>query len=80
MAETIDVYINETRVTVIAGSTVHAAVAVHDDHLARAVESGSAYVTDGVGRRMSPDTTVGVGEIVRVVRTARRLGDGEAIS
>ncbi len=56
------------------------AVAAHDDDLAAALERGSAYVTDGVGRRIPPDGAVCVGDIFRVVRTARRPDGDEAIS
>ena len=52
-------------------------MATHDDDLALAVEGGSAYVTDGVGRRIPPDGEVHVGDILRVVRTARRPDGGE---
>jgi len=42
------------------------------------LETGAAYVTDGVGRAIAPDAVVYPGAIYRLVRSARRPGAGPA--
>ncbi len=71
-------FINERAVAVPAGATVADAVARHDRTLTRALADGTAYVTDGVGRRVDPATRVVAGAIFRVVRSARVAGGSGA--
>ena len=74
MSQQISIYINEHPVPVDVGCTVRGAVRAFDDDLADALDGGSAFVTDGVGREIDPSGVVAVGDILRVVRSARRAG------
>jgi hypothetical protein len=72
MSEGLRVFVNERAITVGLGTTVRDAVAECDAALADALPSGVAYVTDGVGRPIDPESLVEAGAILRVVRSARR--------
>jgi hypothetical protein len=72
----IRVFVNERPVEVPAGSTAREAVAALDWDLAAALEESGTYLTDGVGRRIAPDTALAAGAILRVVRSARRTDAG----
>lgn len=70
------VFVNERSLTLPDGADAGAAVEAFDPGLARHVTDGSAYLTDGRGVRLEPDTALKPGAIVRVVKSARRA-DGE---
>lgn len=71
------IFINERPSSVVAGATVGDAVRGLDPDLGAAVLEGAAYLTDGVGRRIDPATSVVAGAIIRVVRSARRPDPNE---
>lgn len=67
------VFVNERSVEVARGATVWDAVREVDRGLADMIESGVAYVTDGVGRTLDAgDAIREAGQVFRVVVTARR--------
>ena len=72
MGDTIGIFINEHPVRVPAGIPAQRAVETFDGKLGAALASGAAYITDGVGRRIAADRPVAVGDIYRVVVSARR--------
>ena len=76
MPDNISIFINEQSVSVSPGVPVRTAVEVFDRELAAALTAGTAYITDGVGRTIAPDRCVAVGDILRVVVSARRQGTG----
>lgn len=61
-----------------SGQTVRDLVRGVDRALDALLETGAAYVTDGVGRAIAPDAVVYPGAIYRLVRSARRPGAGPA--
>lgn len=67
MTEQVRLFINERSVSAPPGSTVADAVERFDASLGRSVAAGRGYLTDGVGRRLSPETVVHQGMIVRVI-------------
>lgn len=71
-ADDFKIFVNDQSVQAAAGMTVVDAVRLIDPELANALSDGSAYATDGVGRRITPDGEVERGSIFRVVKTARR--------
>ena len=73
-APPIRVYVNERAVDVAPDATVLAAVQAFDSALAPALADGTAYVTDGRGIRVTLDQPLAAGSILRVVRSARRVG------
>ncbi len=75
MSEQIQVFINEEPVPLARGITVRDAVTGWNRDLALALENGTAYVTDGVGRPIDLTTCVEPGSIFRVVESARRSRD-----
>ena len=75
MTDKVRIFVNERRVVVVGGSAIRDAVAIYDAALATAVENGSAYVTDGVGRRLDPSAQVALGDILRVVGGSARRTD-----
>jgi hypothetical protein len=77
MGQVFTVFVNEHPVSVSPGANVLEAVRVLDGDLADALSSGAAYTTDGVGRPIDATRDVAVGDIVRVVVSARRAGRGE---
>jgi hypothetical protein len=75
--------VNERPVDVAPGSSAAAAVRAADAELGAAIAAGRAYLTDGRGIRITPDTPVAAGMILRVVRSARPgapAGGGDAHS
>jgi adenosine deaminase len=77
----IRVFVNDRPVTVTRGATVRDAVAELDRALADLLASGSAYVTDGVGRPVDGgDPVAEGGAILRVVVSARQGGGPPRIS
>lgn len=71
MTDNVRVFIDEEAVSVPAGIPIHQAIALFDPALAAALNDGNAYLTDGVGRRLVPDTLVSGGAIIRVIRSSR---------
>ena len=71
MTDRVRIFINEQAVVVPADHTVGSALAVFDRSLSETLNGGSGYFTDGVGRRLSPDTVVEEGMIVRTVSGGR---------
>lgn len=67
MTEQVRIFINEKSVSVPRGSTVAAALASFDASLGKSVAGGTGYLTDGVGRRLSQETAVEEGMIVRAI-------------
>lgn len=61
------VYINETPLTVPAGSTVAAALAAFDPAVAARAARGEAGVTDGRGLPLTLDAPLSGGAILRIV-------------
>ncbi len=75
MTDKVRIFVNERPVVVVGGSAIRDAVAIYDAELAAAVENESAYVTDGVGRRLDPSARVALGDILRVVGGSARRTD-----
>jgi hypothetical protein len=73
MTNLLPVFVNERALAVPAGATVRAAVRAFDESLESRVAAGSAYVTDGRGIRVEPDTPLAAGSILRIVVSGRRL-------
>ncbi len=71
MTREVRIFVNEQAVVVSADKTVAAAVAALDPSLSETPPGKSGYLTDGVGRRLPPDTVVAEGMIVRVVSGGR---------
>lgn len=69
------IFVNERPVEVEPGITLRDLLAREDPALADALDRGTAYVTDGVGRRIEPTIRPGPGAIFRVIRSARRPPD-----
>jgi len=69
VTDTLRVFVDEQPVEVPRGSTVLDAVEAFADDVAHAVRSGTAYVTDGVGRATDASRKIAQGEILRVVKT-----------
>ena len=72
MSDEITVFVNERPLRVAHDATVRDVVTAQDTALGRELEQGTAYVTDGVGRRIALETQVEPGAIFRVVRSARK--------
>lgn len=75
MSQHIRIFVNEHAAEVEAGSSVRAGVRAHDAALAAALDHPGTYVTDGVGRRLDPDSALMAGAILRVVVSARRADE-----
>lgn len=69
------VFVNGKAVRVTADSSVAQAIVAYDAALAKALEAGSAQVTDGRGIALDPRTPVYSGAILRVFVSARRARD-----
>ncbi len=67
MTELVRIFINEESVSIPRGATVAAALESFDASLGISVAGETGYLTDGVGRRLSPETVVEEGMIVRAV-------------
>lgn len=72
---TIQVFVNEQATHVSSSTTVRGAVATAAPDLARSLERGRAYVTDGVGRKIVDSELVTAGAIYRVVVSTRQSED-----
>lgn len=70
--ERFTIFIDEKAVSAAPDSKVLDALRERDPATARLLEEGTAYVTDGVGRRIDPGTRVRAGDIFRIVRSAPR--------
>lgn len=70
IAERFTIFIDEKAVSGWPDASVIEVMWARDRAAAGLVEKGAAYVTDGVGRRIDPDTRVRPGDIFRVVRSA----------
>lgn len=75
MSEAVPVFVNDTAVRVAAASSVAQAIAVYDEGLAAALETGTARVTDGRGIALDPAAPVYSGAILRVIVSARPGGN-----
>jgi len=71
MTDPVRVFVNERPLAVPPGATVRDAVAAADAALAAAVDAGTAFLTDGVGRPIAPSAVVTPGSIVRAGIRAR---------
>jgi hypothetical protein len=69
------IYINEQPVETSEGADVLAAIRGFDRELARKIESGAGYVTDGRAIRLTGNEPLSPGDILRVVISSRRQGD-----
>ncbi len=67
---TVTIFVNEEPVTVRSDIMLEEAVSAFDQRLGAAVTAGSAYVTDGVGRRLDTSTKVFAGAIYRIIHSA----------
>ena len=75
--KTIKVFVNAGPVDLPAGADVAQAVRAVDPALERQIAGGRAYVTDGRGIEIAPDSPLTGGAILRIVIRARR-GEGDA--
>ena len=78
MSGLVRVYVNERPVDVAWDADAAEAVRALDAGLAAAVADGRAYLTDGRGIRLAPDTRLAAGAILRVVRSGKRETRGGA--
>lgn len=69
---TVRIFIDEESVDAPIGVPLREILAARAPGLAGALDAGTAYVTNGVGRRIDPATEPSSGDIFRVVRSARR--------
>jgi hypothetical protein len=76
MTDTVRIFIDEQPVEAPVGASIRSVLAARDPGLTAALDAGQAFVTDGVGRRISPETTASHGAIYRIVRSARRSPSG----
>ncbi|HEY3013377.1 MAG TPA: hypothetical protein VGJ36_11555 [Gemmatimonadales bacterium] len=74
----IRVFVNAGAVDVPAGADVRAAVRAFDAGLEASIVKGAAYVTDGRGIEIDPESRLEGGAILRVVVRARRGSDADA--
>jgi hypothetical protein len=75
--KTIRVFVNAGAVDLPAGADVAQAVRAVDPALERQIASGGAYVTDGRGIEIAPDSLLTGGAILRIIVRARR-GESDA--
>ncbi len=71
MTDEVRIFVNEQAVVIAGDKTVADAVAAFDRSLSEVLSGKSGYFTDGVGRRLSGDTVVEDGMIVRVISGGR---------
>jgi hypothetical protein len=69
------IFVNERPVDAAEGSDALSAVRQFDSALARTVEQGGGYITDGRAIRLSGNEPLSAGAILRVVVSARRGGN-----
>jgi hypothetical protein len=74
MSGTIRVFVNASALDLPAGTHVGEAVRAFDAALETSIAKGAAYVTDGRGVEIDPDSPLASGAILRVVVRARRGG------
>ncbi len=74
MRKSVKIFVNEKGLEIEPGTSVEAAVGEFDEKLGAALRAATAYVTDGVGRRLDLSTVVHDGAILRVVGAARTPG------
>ena len=77
MSEPVLLFVNERPVRVAAGARALEAVTAFDPDLAARLSAGEAYLTDGRGIRLEPETPVFPGAILRVVVSARSAAQGK---
>jgi hypothetical protein len=75
MSEPIPVFVNDRVVWLPAGALARTAVELSDPALGEQLLAGSAYLTDGRGIRLPPDSPVFSGAILRVVVSARQAAE-----
>lgn len=78
MNETIRVFVNAGTVDLPIGADVGAAVRAFDPALERQVASGAAFVTDGRGIEIPPESPLARGAILRVIVRVRRSERADA--
>jgi hypothetical protein len=66
------VFVNDRPFELPDGKTARDAIARDDPEAAGALDAGRAYVTDGVGRPIAPETPLVSGSILRLIRSAPR--------
>ena len=66
------IFINDRPFDASDGADVGSALIAGNPDLARRLEDGTAYVTDGRGIRVALDSPLAAGSILRVVLNARR--------
>lgn len=76
MMTPVRVFVNEHPLEVPGGATARDAVRAADPDLERRLDDGRAYLTDGRGIRLAPETLLTAGSILRVVVTARQRSEG----
>lgn len=76
MKTPVRVFVNERPLEVPLGATARDAVRAFDEDLERRMCDGGAYLTDGRGIRLAPETPLTAGSILRVVVTARQRSEG----
>jgi hypothetical protein len=76
MSDDVRVFVNERPILVAPGSRARDAVQMADPALAAALDGGTAFLTDGVGRAIDPGTVVETGAILRAGLRARRPAAG----
>jgi hypothetical protein len=76
MTTPVRVFVNERPLEVPLGATARDAVRASNEDLGRRLDDGSAYLTDGRGIRLAPETPLTAGSILRVVVTARQQSKG----
>lgn len=74
MSKPVKIFVNEKSLEIEPGTSVEAAVGEFDEKLGAALSAATAYVTDGVGRRLDLATVVYDGAILRVVGRGSRAG------
>ena len=72
MADDIRCFVNDTGITVAAGSTVLDAVRVADRPLADRIAAGEGHLTDGRGIALEGTAPAAAGSIIRAIVSARR--------
>lgn len=65
------IFINERPVDTAPGSDALSAVRGFDAEMARGIEAGAGYITDGRAIRLTGTETLSAGDILRVVMTRR---------
>ena len=69
------IFINERPVDAAQGADALSAIRGFDAELAKKIESGAGYITDGRAIRLIGTEPLSAGDILRVVVNSRRGGD-----